>query len=270
MNFSLKALLREGIDYAGLFPPAGLGMREAAAEYGRARKSPFGFAVGRFVVPAGRVEELAEAAPGEVWRLSVLVDGRAPEIEAGRLVIEAVETKALDAREDASGRPVFVEMPAEFAGVVDRLAGRRGMRAKIRTGGLTAEAIPGVEWVAGFLTRAAMLRVPFKATAGLHHPVRGEYALTYEPGSARAVMHGFLNVFLAAACAWFGQSETVVRRVLEERDAGEFRFSEGFVRCCGVSLASQQVEEARRSFALSFGSCSVEDPEQGLRALGLL
>ena len=272
MNVSSKALLTGLIDYAGLFPPAGLGMAEAAAEYARALKSPFGFAVGRFVVPAGRLAELAEAAPkqGESWRLSVLVEdpGRAP--AAGRFVIDAVETKALDAGVDASGRMVFVEMPAEFAGALDGLARRPGMRAKIRTGGLTAEAFPTVEWVASFLVRAAVLGGSFKATAGLHHPVRGEYALTYEPGSARAAMHEFLNVFLAAACAWFGQSETAVRRILEERDAGEFRFSDGFVRCCGVSLTSRQVEEARRSFALSFGSCSVEEPEQGVRGLGLL
>ena len=272
MNVSLKALLREVIDYAGLFPPAGLGMEAAAAEYERALKSPFGFAVGRFVVPAGRLDELGAAAPkqGEAWRLSVLVDGEAPAPASGRFVIDAVETKALDAGEDASGRTVFVEMPAEFAGALDRLAGRPGMRAKIRTGGLTAEAFPSVVWVAEFLLRAAALRVPFKATAGLHHPVRGENALTYEAGSGRAVMHGFLNVFLAAACAWFGQREGVLRRILAETDAGEFRFSEGFVRCCGVSLTSQQVEEARRSFALRFGSCSVEDPERGLRGLGLL
>jgi hypothetical protein len=280
MNVSSKALLSGLIDYAGLFPPAGLGMAEVVREYARVLGSPFRFAVGRFVVPAGRLGELAEGAPkrGEAWRVSVLVEDPSKAAaglaefeaaEAGRFVIDAVETKALDAGEDASGRTVFVEMPAEFAGALDRLSRRPGMRAKIRTGGLTAEAIPSVEWVAAFLVRSAMRRAPFKATAGLHHPVRGEYALTYEPGSARVVMHGFLNVFLAAACAWFGQSEAVVRRILEERDAGEFRFSEGFVRCCGVSLTSQQVEEARRSFALSFGSCSVEDPERGLRAMGL-
>jgi hypothetical protein len=270
MNVSLKALLREGIDYAGLFPPAGLGMAEAAAEYERAVRSPFGFAVGRFVVPAGRLGELAAVRPGAAWRLSVLVGDGGVVGDVGRFVMDAVETKALDAGEDASGRPVFVEMPAEFGGVLEKLAGRAGMRAKIRTGALTAEGFPSVEWVAEFLARAAMLRVPFKATAGLHHPVRGEYALTDEAGSGRAVMHGFLNVLLAAACAWFGQRESVLRRILGETDGGEFRFSEGFVRCCGVSLTSQQVEEARRSFALGFGSCSVEDPERGLKGLGLL
>ena len=39
---------------------------------------------------------------------------------------------------------------------------------------------------------------------GLHHPIRAERALTYAPDSPRATMHGFLNVFAAAAFAWHG------------------------------------------------------------------
>ncbi len=281
MNVTSKTVLDGLIDYAGLFPPAGLDMGKSAAVYARFLGAPFRFAVGRFVVPAARLEELAEAAPATParWRLSVLVDDPAAAAaglaafeaaHAGRFAIEAWETKALGAGDAPEGRTLAVEMPAEFPGPLERLAGRPGMRAKIRTGGLTVEAFPSVDWMASFLDRAATLRVPFKATAGLHHPMRGEYALTYEAGSARAAMHGFLNVFLAAAGAWFGQPETVLRRILAETDGGEFRFTDGFVRCCGVSLSNAQVEESQRSFALSFGSCSLEEPEQGLRGLGLL
>ena len=45
-----------------------------------------------------------------------------------------------------------------------------------------------------------------RSPLGLHHPVRGEYPLTYAPDAPRGVMHGFLNVFLAAAFVWHGES----------------------------------------------------------------
>jgi len=35
--------------------------------------------------------------------------------------------------------------------------------------------------------------VPFKATAGLHHPLRCIHPLTHEPNSPAAAMHGFLT-----------------------------------------------------------------------------
>ena len=66
------------------------------------------------------------------------------------------------------------------------------------------EAIPDPADLARFIAACAAAGVPWKATAGLHHPVRAEQALTYEPGAPRAVMHGFLNVFAAAAFAGGG------------------------------------------------------------------
>ena len=62
------------------------------------------------------------------------------------------------------------------------LAGGRG-RAKVRTGGLTPEAFPAPADLARFLYRCAKARVPFKATAGLHHPIRSMQRCTYEPDS---------------------------------------------------------------------------------------
>jgi hypothetical protein len=119
-------------------------------------------------------------------------------------------------------------------------------RAKIRTGGPTPEAYPSAETLAGFLCRAAKARVAFKATAGLHHP------LPSPP------MHGFVNVFLAASLAWHGAKEPEVLAALAD---AEFAWK---------GLTAEQIRAARREFAISFGSCSFEEPVEDLRGLGWL
>ena len=144
---------------------------------------------------------------------------------------------------------------------------RNGCFAKFRTGGLTPDAIPSVEHVATFIRACSDRRLPFKATAGLHHPVRGPHPLTYDAGAPRAVTHGFLNFFLAAAFAWHGDRD--IEPILAETDPTLFRFDER-VHWRDRSLSSDQVREARQAFVHSFGSCSFDEPVRGLEALGLL
>ncbi|MEW6742505.1 MAG: fumarylacetoacetase [Planctomycetota bacterium] len=58
----LRALLSALIDYAGLFPPARLAMAEAIANYASYRRGQDAWMLGRFIVPATRLEELAGCA----------------------------------------------------------------------------------------------------------------------------------------------------------------------------------------------------------------
>ena len=51
----LRTLLAGVVDYAGLFPPAGLDMADAVANYARYRTCPDRWALGRFVVNASRL-----------------------------------------------------------------------------------------------------------------------------------------------------------------------------------------------------------------------
>ncbi len=74
--------------------------------------------------------------------------------------------------------------------------------AKIRTGSVRADQIPTTEQVARFIAACAAHSIGFKATAGLHHPLRNEYRLTYDDNPPRAMLHGFLNVFVAALLAF--------------------------------------------------------------------
>src|SRR5262249_55389421 len=126
----------------------------------------------------------------------------------------AIETKRIVRAE----RPVYCEVPVEELDVVKAA----GCFAKVRTGGVKPEAIPPVAEAADFIRAVASRRLAFKATAGLHHPIRAEYPLTYAPDAPRAVMHGFLNLFMAASFAWHGESD--IEPLLAETNPTAFRF----------------------------------------------
>lgn len=297
---SVDTLVSGLVDYAGLFPPAGLDLVTAAKNYGAYRTDEHWRVLGRFILPAVQLDEFhgaaARALPrrrtDEPWRLSVLVG---PDVSAdlaritlfnnayakgpsGRAVVDAVEGKAttvaeIEALATATPRTfeLFIEIPIEPdpAPLLAAIA-RRGARAKVRTGGVTADAIPESILLARFMASAVRARVAFKATAGLHHPVRGMQALTYEPDSPRAVMHGFFNVFLAAAFLGTGATEAETVAVLEETDPVAFRFAPGGVRWRDRHLTTTDLRTTREQIARAFGSCSFREPVDDLRALHLL
>jgi hypothetical protein len=112
--------------------------------------------------------------------------------------------------------------------------------------------------------------VPFKATAGLHHPLRGEYRLTYEPDAPSATMFGFLNVFAAAALAAAGAGDGELIELLEERRRSAFTFAADGLRWGSHVVTLDQLERSRTSFAVAFGSCSFREPVDDLQELVLL
>src|SRR5262245_33954247 len=58
MTEGLRTLLEGVIDYAGLFPPAKLPLDAALRNYARYRRQAESWMLGRFVLPAARLEEL--------------------------------------------------------------------------------------------------------------------------------------------------------------------------------------------------------------------
>ena len=248
---ALRALLSELIDYAGLYPPASLPLSIVEERYRGFRASPERWMLNRLVLPMAK---LPEARPDPNWRITLLVDG-----EPGPLPpqVQTLETKS----SGCFALPTYFELPLESI--------QHGF-AKIRTGGLVEEAIPSSQELAQFLCDAAAIRVPFKATAGLHHPIRSLRPLTYALDSPRAVMHGFLNVFAGAAFAWHGMDCAYLATLLEERDPAALSFTDNGLLWNGHRITTGQIEEARREFAHSFGSCSFEEPVSELRTLGLL
>src|SRR5258708_8316810 len=169
---SLRALLTHLIDYAGLYPPAGLVLPAVVENYKQYLASPENWILNRLVLPHAKLTELHLESN---WRVTLLVDA-----EPGTLPpqIETLEIKA--------GRqlslPTYCEVPLDR--IVDGFV-------KVRTGGLTPESIPAAEELAEFLCRAAERRLAFKATAALHHPLRPARALTYAPDPPPRILHRF-------------------------------------------------------------------------------
>jgi hypothetical protein len=143
-------------------------------------------------------------------------------------------------------------------------------RAKIRTGGITPEAFPSPAHIAKFLKACADRNVFFKATAGLHHPLRCHRPLTYSTEGPSGWMFGFLNVFLAAVLAHNGFRAQVVEAILMEESPAAFSFGEDSITWAGHQMTANEIADARRRFAISFGSCSFEEPVAELKALNLI
>lgn len=249
---ALKALVENLFDYAGTFPPATLKLDDVVDKYGAYRKDDHSWMLRWLVVSAADLERVPQALNGCVSLLSLTDDARAATIESTAVVKAA--------------RPVYCEVPIKSIATLDEVKAA-GNFAKIRTGGVKPEAIPTPAEVAAFIVGCAERRLAFKATAGLHHPIRAEQALTYEKDAPRAVMHGFINVLMASAFAWHG--ETRLEPIVAEMDAKAFRFDDK-AYWNDRSLTVEQIRDARKNFMHAIGSCSFEEPLQDLRALKLL
>lgn len=293
-----SALLRELIDYAGLFPPASLSMASSVANYETYANSRWAWILGRFIVPVARQDEFEEAlkslaSPTEATptlRLSVLLgsdvvadvarihdfNARLVGADSGRrAMIASVEVKVASPEEIVRLSRIippeletYFEIPLPSAGECISTVASVGRRAKIRTGGETPDKIPVPASVVEFIRLCAAANVPFKATAGLHHPLRSIQSLTYESESPSGMMHGFLNVFLAAAFLRAGMEPALAASLLES--CGPLEFSSGSIHWRENQLGTDEIAAARKNFAISFGSCSFTEPIDDLQSLGLL
>jgi hypothetical protein len=301
---ALDALLRGLVDYAGLFPPASLPMAAAVANYAYYSGSEYSWILGRFILPVARLAEFEQAFDksfvetsrdeslgGKPWALSALPGAdvaadvtRIREFNerfapsAHRIEIQSIEIKVTSPQEIERLSGII---PREFESYLEvPLSGNTrdcisaianaGRRAKIRTGGETADKFPPPESVIDFIRLCAAANVAFKATAGLHHPLRSQHRFTYQPESPSGVMHGFLNVFLAAAFVRAGMDAALALELLEEQSAQALHFDSEGIIWREHRLTLRDIQTARNNFSISFGSCSFTEPVEDLRALHLL
>ena len=318
---SLRALMRDLIDYAGLFPPATLDMATAVRRYEQYRRGPAAWLLGRFIVPAGRLAELGEAAselldPALPLRLSVLARGGASSEEflaniedamsqiadfqashGAAVRIEMLECplpadildtlnlmddsrlfgRVADRAEPLGDAPIYFEVaPSErwaervalaIEAIADynRSVGRRATGFKLRCGGTPDPAFPSAEQIAYVLDLCQAARVPLKATAGLHHPVR------HFDAQSNHMRHGFFNLFGAGMLAWtHGLSMNSLVAIVQDQDATSFHFGDDRFTWKEWGVATDQLARLRREAFISYGSCSFTEPVEDLHVLGYL
>ena len=296
----LRYFLHELIDYAGLFPPASLDLPAALRDYQSCRRLPYAWMLGRFICPANllvrAVQLWQELEPAMPLRLSVL-GGSIMEPEFGSQLdqmekiaraggqVEMIElrlpsvpdsARSLDrilasmaseiAARDLDDLDVFLESSGNSGRqVIPRLkntgrAGRLGF--KLRCGGIEASAFPSVETVGRVIQSCVKHQVPFKATAGLHHPVR------YFDSDLGVTSHGFLNLFVAGLLAAISNADwTLIEGCLKEENANHFSPGGDSLAWAGHEIAPEEVRRLRSELMTSFGSCSFQEPIEDLQSL---
>lgn len=292
---SVRALLAGAIDYAGLFPPSAVSMSEAVLNYATYRNSNYGWLLGRFVVSSARLDEFIENAGDFVprdeassWRLSVVIGddvvgeinrvnefnkAHGPGVFCDTVEIRVRSAAAVeDAAASAGNLTAYFELALndELPDLVSTIA-IAGQRAKIRTGGVTPDAFPKTSNIIRFVKTCLAANVPFKATAGLHHPIRCFKPLTYEADPPTATMHGFLNVFLMSGFAREGYRQQLLEAIMEDEFEEVFKFEDqAAVWRDEHRLTLPQIQFLRQKGIQSFGSCSFDEPVADLQELGIL
>jgi hypothetical protein len=201
----------------------------------------------------------SEPTVGEVERLA----GAASDILlAGRSMLVAMEA------------PLVGSPPARLGVVAEGLAranaarqgpGSRPACLKVRCGGAEAAAFPSVDELAGAIAGARDHGVLMKATQGLHHPFR------HFDDALGTGAHGFVNLMAAGALARAHDLPAErVAAILGDEEPAHFVFSEEGLSWRGLSLTLQEIAAGRRYGVASFGSCSFDEPLEGLRSSGVL
>lgn len=291
------------IDYAALFPPASLDIDAAVAGYRNARSSTDHWVAGRFLCPSSELVGLAgeltrTTRPGEdKWEIGVILEAdpshgvgaaaaisQAFHIEMQPVAIIASADAKITDRSVAgiaatldsisSIQPeVFafleVDRTSSVAGQIVRVAqslrdrvGAGGV--KLRCGGAGDAFVPSIEEVAEFIVAATDQRIPFKATAGLHEPIR---RFDKESGSAR---HGFVNLLIASGAAANGEPASTVEAIVAETDPDAFSMRPAFATWKDISIAGSAMRRTRTHGFVAFGSCNFDQPVEALSRLGFL
>jgi hypothetical protein len=300
---SLRALLNQAIDYAGMFPPCDLPLERALQNHAKYVRSGEAWMLNGFVLPVGQFDAatkfVSKFDPSRPLRVAALgpktanVEGfvdalkdtsaavRSFSRSDGNLIsvshlemflpddVDCASFK--EARHIVGELPIFWEAPPERAEQTIAFIARHNsdddtatFGYKLRTGGVTADAFPTSVQIARALVTAATHQLPIKFTAGLHHPIR------QFRDELKTKMHGFLNVVGAAVLAAEHQWETdQAVTMLEDEDPRSFSFTDDFFMWRDWKI-DVELLQYRRKFVRSFGSCSFDEPGDDLRELGFL
>lgn len=287
MESAINPLLKRLFDYAGLFPPAKLPMEQTVQNYAGYRDAARSWMLGRIIVPLSRLDEFEDiAAPlGGKWRLSVVGQSNwSVDLETIRefnsrrsterdFVIDCMERRfSIDdpPPSNLSDILVYCEVPPTDNDSLSAIR-NHGLMAKVRCGGLDRNAFPNDSSLAQFLATCHSLALPFKATAGLHHPLKSTRPATDSEGADVVDMHGFFNLTIAACFLYaglIGQAE--VEAILSVRSLEEFKVGSNALEWRDLSIDIHQITSSRDGFFHGLGSCSFVEPTEDLEQLKLL
>ncbi len=297
---SLRALLEHSIDYAGMFPPCSLNLDPAVGNQAQYTRSNENWMLAAFVLPVDKFEDvrslLTNFEKSRPFRVSVLGPKTADATGFARTINQiAASIRSFAGHEAVSieqleiylpeqvqldglieARSILGNLPAFFEAPIDRAEQTIGWIRevnetskavsgfKLRTGGVTADAFPTSDQIAGVLVTAAREQAPIKFTAGLHHPIR------QFRDEVNAKMYGFLNVLGAAIlCSRHNWDEKETMAMLDDEDPKSFSFNDDVFSWREWSAEVRSIKDQRKRVC-SFGSCSFDEPREDLRALGLL
>jgi hypothetical protein len=303
VSASLRALLDQAIDYAGMFPPCSLALEPALRNQASYVRSSEVWMLNGFVLPVEqfdpttqflsafdthhplRVAALGQKTTNADTFLDALYNAHAAIRSFSRYNADLVSISHLEmflpadvdsaslkgARSIVGELPVFWEAPPEKAErTIALIAGHNSDQKvatfgyKLRTGGVTADAFPTSVQIARALITPKTHQLPIKFTAGLHHPIR------QFRDEVKTKMHGFLNVLGAAVLAAEHQWDAdQAVKMLEDEDPRSFSFTDDFFAWRDWKIDTGRLQYQRK-FVRSFGSCSFDEPRDDLRALKLL
>src|SRR6266550_8105754 len=166
--------MRRILDYAGMFPPENLPLEKAVCNFKDYQHHKHADFLGAFIAPLGQAEGLPR--PHSVLVRDTQIGPGLDRLEADSIEVILPAGSVRDVvilLEDSFPRRIFVELNwrepfAPLMSLLAKTSSRFGV--KFRTGGVTPDTIPPSEAVADFLITAAALKLPLKATAGLHVP----------------------------------------------------------------------------------------------------
>jgi hypothetical protein len=290
MGAALHALLTTIVDYAGLFPPAQLDFAAAIAQYQHHQTEPQSWMLGRFVLKLSQVEQFQQSiSVNNPQVVSLILDGE-PEVALKQLTVmnqsgpSSIQIASLEIPtyplsqlvEILPQLPEEIEVYCEIPWEQDwesylKVLSSYPVGVKIRTGGLTPQAFPSSEQLGFLIFSLAQAGIPFKATAGLHHPLPTISPLSPEPNGLLASMHGFLNVAIATSFA-YAQKTTLknIQAILETKTLKDFNFTDQEIGWLDHQLNLAEIQRARSQFFRSFGSCSFQEPIEDLKQFSLL
>jgi len=298
VTLCLKAMLERLIDYAGLFPPARLPFPEALALYEGYRSHPDQWMLGRFICPVARLDDFQ----GKKIPCSVLgqggdtmetflagLDADLSLISRSQVPVEGFEVKlptltlldrdrvralleGMARRVQPFPFQVFLETGIGDAEALCNLLDDMKQAPfaipvgfKLRAGGLEASAFPTAENLATAVYECVRRGVPFKATAGLHHP------MPRKDSKIGVTMHGFINLFLAGVLARARDLEPkYLVKLLRDENPAQFHFTDHSAGWMGHRASLDEIRTIRANTMISFGSCSFDEPREDLRQLGWL